>query len=116
MEYNYNPYMYNQVGNPRPTNNVVRVTGIEGAKAYQLAPNSSVALFDGNEDIFFFKSTDGAGFPTIRAFEFSEIPLSSLTHVIDTSQYVNIEDFNTLKESVEKLVKELGGNDGEQSI
>jgi len=114
MDYGYNnPYMYNQMGNPRPVNNLVRVTGIEGAKAYQLAANSSVALFDGNEDIFYVKSTDGAGFPTIRAFSFSEIPTSPPTPTIDTSQYVSVEDFNALKESVEKLVAELGGNNGE---
>ena len=40
---------------------ITRVTGEEGAKAYQMAPNSSAALFDGNEDIFYLKTTDGAG-------------------------------------------------------
>lgn len=52
---------------------ITRVTGEEGAKAYQMAPNSSAALFDGNEDIFYLKTTDGAGFPTIRKFKFEEI-------------------------------------------
>ena len=40
---------------------LIRVTGIDGAKAYQMRPNSAVALFDGAEDIFYLKSTDGAG-------------------------------------------------------
>lgn len=34
---------------------ITRVTGEEGAKAYQMAPNSSAALFDGNEDVFLFE-------------------------------------------------------------
>lgn len=37
---------------------------------YQLPPNSSMPLFDGNEDVFYVKTTDGAGFPTIRTFRF----------------------------------------------
>ena len=33
---------------------IVRVNGVQGA-------NSSVALFDANEDFFYIKTTDGAG-------------------------------------------------------
>lgn len=30
---------------------LIRVTGIEGAKAYQMGPNSVVPLFDANDDV-----------------------------------------------------------------
>lgn len=49
---------------------LIRVTGYEGAKAYQMMPNSTVALFDGNDDIMYIKTTDGAGFATIKTFKF----------------------------------------------
>lgn len=52
---------------------LIRVTGLEGAKAYQMSANSVVPLFDANEDIMYIKSTDGAGFPTIRTFSFMPI-------------------------------------------
>lgn len=48
---------------------LIRVTGLDGAKAYQMRPNSAVALFDGAEDIFYLKSTgrcrvsDDSGIP-----------------------------------------------------
>ena len=55
---------YNQFANVyQPTNayaqqNLTRVTGIEGARAYQMLANSTVALFDNNEDIMsLFKMT-----------------------------------------------------------
>lgn len=70
MSYGY--YGYPQFSTT-PVNGLVSVTGIEGAKAYQLPPNSSVALFDANEDIMYIKSTDGAGFPTVRPFRFEPI-------------------------------------------
>lgn len=72
----YQPYRqpwggaYPQPSYQRPVEGLVRVTGLDGAKMYQLPPNSSMPLFDGNEDVFYVKTTDGAGFPTIRTFRF----------------------------------------------
>ncbi len=51
---------------------LIRVNGLDGAKAYQMMANSVVALFDANADLMYIKSTDGAGFPSIRVFSFSE--------------------------------------------
>ena len=61
---------YPQPSYQKPVEGLVRVTGLDGAKMYQLPPNSSMPLFDGNEDVFYVKTTDGAGFPTIRTFRF----------------------------------------------
>lgn len=52
---------------------LLRVNGIEGAKAYQTYPGSTIALFDNSEDIMYIKSVDQCGFPTIRTFRFEEI-------------------------------------------
>ena len=49
----------------QPVHGFVYVTGIEGAKAYQLPPNSEMPLFDYSGDVMYIKTTDGAGFPTI---------------------------------------------------
>lgn len=54
----------------KPVEGLVRVTGLDGAKMYQLPPNSSMPLFDANGDVFYVKTTDGAGFYTIRTFRF----------------------------------------------
>ena len=69
--------MYNAFNQPynafnQQTQQLVRVNGIEGARAYQLSANSTVALFDNNEDVMYIKTTDGAGFPIIRTFVFTE--------------------------------------------
>lgn len=92
---------------PMPENTLIRVTGIDGARAYQMAPNSTVALFDGGEDLMYIKSTDGAGFPTIRTFRFEPI---------ETSQSQIAVDFENLasKDEVDALRKEI--NDVKQLI
>ena len=55
---------------PQPRDGLIRATGMDGARAYLMPPNSAVALFDGGQDVFYVKTTDGAGFPTIRAYSF----------------------------------------------
>jgi len=89
------------------TNGLIRVTGMEGAKAYQMAPNSITALFDSNEDIFYVKSTDGAGFPTIKSYQFTEITKQSNTEQA-SGDFVSRQEFEQFKTEVM--------NNGKQSI
>lgn len=68
MQYPYNMQSYNNqnlnnLNNMSTPNNLVhqeliRVNGLQGAQTYQMAPNSTVALFDGNSDIMYIKQTD----------------------------------------------------------
>lgn len=81
-----------------PRDGLIRVTGMEGARAYQMPPNSVVALFDGGQDIFYVKTTDGAGFPTIRAYAFT--PLQDQA-AAPSGDYVTRAEFNALKEMIE---------------
>lgn len=109
QQINY-PNMMNNLANPMginmqnniPVNNslmLTRVTGLEGAKAYQMPANSTVALFDNNEDLMYIKTTDGAGFPTIRTFSFSEV-VANNNPVPDNVDYVTRDEFNKLKEEL----------------
>lgn len=50
-----------------------RVTGIEGARAFQIPPNSVAPLFDDTQDVFYIKTTDSGGFPTLKGYRFSPI-------------------------------------------
>ena len=83
----------------QPTYNssqLIKVSGIEGAKAYQMPPNSSVALFHESEDILYVKTTDGAGFPTIKTFRFESYEEPK----VEFEKYVTIDEFNKFKEEV----------------
>ena len=104
----YNPQMMNPTpGQPQEqAQNLIRVNGIEGAKAYQMPANSTVALFDSNDDIMYVKSTDGAGFPSIRTFAFTE--KLNVEGKSPDVEYISREEFEEFK-------KELMNN-GKQSI
>lgn len=73
----YNPYNSNtlnpaQAGNPyQPVTKqeIIRVNGENGAKAYQMPPNSSALLLDEAQPLIWLKQTDGAGYPTVTAYK-----------------------------------------------
>lgn len=95
-----------QIFQQEQTQNLIRVNGIEGAKTYQMSANSTVALFDSNEDIMYIKTTDGAGFPSIRTFNFAEITQNEKSS--GGQDYISRQEFEEFK-------KELMNN-GKQSI
>ena len=82
---------------PQPRDGLIRVTGMEGARAYQMPPNSAVALFDDGQDVFYVKTTDGAGFPTIRAYSFQPMEQAQ---AMGASEYVTRAEFEQLKEMI----------------
>lgn len=105
-QYGYNQHPMNWSYQPQvaqPINGLVSVTGIEGAKAYQLPPNSSMPLFDGNQDLLYVKTTDAAGYPTIKTFRFE--PMENAQPTQEQADYVSRTEFEALAEQV----RELGG-------
>lgn len=110
--YGFNPYTMPQAPVGVANTNrgeLIRVTGFEGARAYQMPPNSNAALFDSNEDIFYVKTTDGAGFPTIRAFRFT--PMETQT---PANNFVTREEFERLRQEVLSYGKQFVSNEEAQ--
>ena len=95
------------------TNNIIWVQGIEGAKAWQLNPNSMVILLDSEvEGKMYIKVSDNIGMSSLRIFNYvEEIPSTNnsvtTNNELDLSQYVR-------KDELQTLIKEVIGS--EQSI
>lgn len=73
----FNPYTGQPIPNyPQPSYNpqsfnrteVTKVSGRNGAEAFQLGPNSSVLLLDETAPLVWLKTTDGAGYPTLTPY------------------------------------------------
>ena len=107
------PQRTNNYFSPNPitaaaTNNIVWVQGIEGAKAWQLAPNSMVILLDSEvENKMYIKVSDNIGMCTLRIFSYVEETAPTTNNNLDLSQYVTKEELST-------LIKEILKN--EQSV
>ena len=88
----------------QPHNNINWVQGVEGAKAYQLAPNSNVLLMDSETNgRFYIKTCDNIGMSTLRYFEYKEVSAAKAPE-IDTSAFVTRDELaktiNELKEGL----------------
>jgi len=76
-------YGYGQYQSFNPSKcEIVHATGEQGARAYQLPPNSSTILLDDTAPLIWVKTTDGAGYyqvvvsTTLTAAEAGEVTLS----------------------------------------
>lgn len=82
-------------------NGVIWVQGEAGAKSYLVAPGATVMLMDSESQRFYLKSTDNAGMPAMRIFEYNEVfPNVQTTapgSVNPDDKYVTREEYNTLK-------------------
>ena len=87
------------------------VQGIEGAKAYQLAPNSNIQLLDSeNEGIFYIKTSDNIGMCNLRVFKYEEITSQPSSAPTNLSDYVRKDELESLINSI------LGGSTDEQPL
>ena len=71
--YAQNMPKFNAQGTFMGRQEVIRVNGENGARAYNLPPESSVLLLDNNAPVIYLKITDGAGYPSITAYEISPL-------------------------------------------
>ena len=69
---NYYQSFQPQTQNIGQQTNITFVNGIEGAKAYQLSPNSSALLMDFDNSKFYVKTTDSLGVPKVSSYSFVE--------------------------------------------
>ncbi len=100
-----------------PTNynhqEVIRVNGENGAKAFNMAPNSSVLLLDEHDPIVWLKTTDGAGYPTVTGYQITPMMTQSEK---DASMIASLEErINKLERRLEKHGKPNRGGTNESA-
>lgn len=95
-----NPYMtqpyYANRNNPlvqNQNNRIVWVNGIEGAKAYQIEPNSNILLLDSDiEGRMYIKTCDNIGMCNLRIFSYQELQPNTQSQQIDTTNFVTKDE------------------------
>ena len=102
-------------GATTPTNNIIWVQGIEGAKAWQLNPNSMAILLDSEaEGKMYIKVSDNIGMSSLRTFNFVEEKNLSTKDTInkemDLSSYVTKEELaSAIKEVIDRYDQSISG-------
>ena len=106
MNYNnpyFNPYQQYPYTQPTqqqtPMTNYLQLTfinGIEGAKAFIVAPNQTIYLKDSDSNILYEKKADAQGRYTLTAFELKPVEINTPTAPVKT-EYATTNDLNALK-------------------
>lgn len=94
-----NPYM--QAVQPQPIaakQEVVKVNGENGARAYQMPPNSSALLLDESGLIVWLVVSDGAGYKTCTPYD------------ITPHQTTPAPDYGSLEQRITRLEELMNGN------
>ena len=104
--YPYSPMYPQPVQTPQyiPKQEVVKVNGENGARALQIAPNSSALLLDENAPIVWLVITDGAGYKTVTPYS------------ITPYQPEPPVDVKSLEERIKRLEEMFNGKSNTRNI
>ena len=97
--------------------------GMAGAQSYQVAPNSTVILWDSDEQVIFIKSADMQGKPSIRILDYTirtDAPKTAQNALYGTNtQIPTKEDISALQSQIDSLkqqIEQLGGMANESTL
>lgn len=97
---------------PQTNQGLLWVQGETGAKSYLMAPNTTVLLMDSEGSRFYLKSTDNAGMPTLRTFEYTEVmqnapqaPQTATENLDD--KYVTRSEYDALQAKYAEIMDKL---------
>lgn len=117
---------YQQVGTQMssPQNNgLIWVQGIEAARAYPIAPNTNIALWDSESQSIYIKSADASGMPSMRILDYTirqesaRTVQNAISGTGDTTP--TRQDLNSLQEQIDALkrqIAQMGGARNESTL
>ncbi len=92
---------------------LIWVQGIEAAKSYLVAPNTTVMLMDSEGDQFYLKSADASGMPMpLRVFKYEEIKTERFEGgqkdaSMDLSNYVEKSVYEDFRRHIEDVLASI---------
>ena len=97
MNYQQNPMQQ------MPKQEVIKVNGENGARAFPIGPNSSAMLLDESGLIVWLITSDGAGYKSVMAYD------------ITPHKTAPTPDYNTLEQRIERLEGIINANTSDTS-
>lgn len=92
----------------QPTNDMVWVQGEAGAKAYPVAPNYTLPLWDSENKTIYLKTVNAQGIPSMEILDYNQrivnAPKTPENHVCSCgNKFVTLEAFNALQVRLDEL-------------
>lgn len=101
--------------NQNQNNPIIWVSGEAGAKAYLVAPNTTVQLWDSEANCVYLKSADATGMPSMKILDYTiregekpqNAPLKN-----ELNNYATKEDMAALKAELMRKIDDIKGELG----
>lgn len=119
----YNPYTYPYYqyapynGSIEPSQRmqasqtgITWVQGETGAKAYPVAPNTTMQLWDSEAQVIYLKSADASGMPSMKVIDYTIRDAQPQKKAVDLSGYVTREELEA------RLAELKGEHHGESAV
>lgn len=127
----YQQQTYQPQTNYSTQSGITWVDGVSSARAYPVANGTSILLMDSNENVFYIKSADQSGMPSLRIYDYSERVISqpntqpqaaqpaqetivqqeeTKAEPIDMSIYVTKEELSIAKKDIEDKIDNLSSS------
>lgn len=118
----YQPqYQVPQVQQPvqQQSNGIIWVSGEAGAKAYLVAPNNTVQLWDSESQTIYLKSADASGMPSMKILDYTirdttpvNGPVSaSASSQTNSTEYATKAEFKAIQGEIDALKAAIGAAD-----
>lgn len=99
------------------TNGIIWVQGEAGAKSYLVAPNTTVQLWDSENQVIYLKSADASGMPSMKILDYTirdttpvNAPMTaSAAQPTNTPDYATKADVEALAGQINAIRAELAG-------
>lgn len=105
----YQP-QYQQQQPQQQNTGIIWVSGEAGAKAYLVAPNTTVQLWDSEKQTVYLKSADASGMPSMKVLDYTirEAPQAAQTPAVaNIPDYVTKAEFEQMSGQIAALRAEL---------
>lgn len=106
---NYSQYMpQQQYSQPVAQQQVgiIWVQGEAGAKSYMVAPNTTVQLWDSEDQVIYLKSADASGMPTMKILDYKIRDAGNQqSNTLMQTDYVTRDELTAFEEKIKQMVK-----------
>lgn len=100
---------------PQNVGSLIWVSGEAGAKAYLVAPNTTVQLWDSESNCVYLKSADASGMPSMKILDYTiregekpqNTPLKN-----DMNNYATKEELNAFRTEILQTIEKVKGDLG----
>ena len=92
------------------SNGLIWIQGIEAAKSYMVAPNTTVALWDSESETVYLKSADASGMPSMRILDYTIRENTPVSRKMGSkTDFATKDDISIIQSQIDEIRANLSG-------